>query len=52
MGRREWLTVFYGTVFPWALSGLVSPDGVRQAIMIAAHGLGHLFGVPPAQLMP
>ncbi len=52
MGRREWLTIFYGTVFSWALSGLVSPDNVRQAITLAAHGLAHLFGVPPAQLMP
>jgi hypothetical protein len=50
MGRRDWLTVYYGTVFGWALNGLVSPDGARQALMTAAHALGHIFGHPMPQL--
>jgi hypothetical protein len=51
-GRQEWLKLFYGTALSWALGGLVSPDGVRQVIMLAAHGLGHLFGTSLPQLPP
>jgi hypothetical protein len=50
MGRRDWLTVFYGTVFGWALNGLVSPDGARQALMTAAHAFGQIFGHPLPQI--
>lgn len=52
LGRRDWLTIFYGAIFAWALDHLISPDGVRQVIMLAAHGFGHLFGASPGQLMP
>jgi hypothetical protein len=50
MGRRDWLTIFYGTVFGWALNGLVSPDGARQALMMAAHAFGQIFGHPMPQI--
>jgi hypothetical protein len=50
MGRRDWLTIFIGTIFGWALNGLVPPEGVRQALALAAHGLGHLFGGGVPQL--
>lgn len=50
MGRRDWLTIFYGTVFGWALTALVAPDGARQAIMMATHGLGYMFGHSLPQL--
>jgi len=52
LGRRDWLSIFYGTVFSWGLSGLISPDTVKQTIVLALHGLGHLFGAPPPQLGP
>jgi hypothetical protein len=52
MGRREWLTVFYGTALTLGLIEFVSPGGVQQAIALVAHGIGHLFGTPPPQLGP
>jgi hypothetical protein len=50
LGRRDWLTIFLGTMFTWTLEGLVPPEGLREALMIAAHGLGHLFGGGVPQL--
>lgn len=44
MGRRDWLNIFIGTIFGWALNGLVPPEGVREVLTMATHGLGHLFG--------
>jgi hypothetical protein len=50
MGRRDWLNIFIGTIFGWALNGLVPPEGVREVLFVAAHGLGHLFGGGMPQL--
>jgi hypothetical protein len=44
MGRRDWLNIFYGAVFSWALTALVSPDSAREVLIAAAQGLGDLFG--------
>jgi hypothetical protein len=50
MGRRDWLNIFYGGIFSWALTGLVPPEGVREVLAIASQGLGHLFGGGVPQL--
>jgi hypothetical protein len=50
MGRRDWLNIFVGTIFSWALTGLAPPEGVREVLALAAHGLGHLFGGGVPQL--
>lgn len=50
MGRRDWLNIFIGGIFSWALTGLVPPEGVREVLAIASHGLGHLFGGGVPQL--
>jgi hypothetical protein len=50
MGRRDWLNIFIGGIFSWALTGLVPPEGVREVLAIASHALGHLFGGGVPQL--
>jgi hypothetical protein len=44
MGRRDWLNIFYGSVFSWALTSLISPTAAREVIFAVAHGIGHFFG--------
>jgi hypothetical protein len=50
MGRRDWLNIFIGGIFGWALNGIVPPEGVREVLALTAHGLGHLFGGAVPQL--
>jgi hypothetical protein len=55
MGRRDWLNIFIGGIFGWALNGLVPPEGVREVLALAAHGLAHLpsdgeLEAPPGEL--
>jgi hypothetical protein len=50
MGRRDWLNIFYGTIFAWALTALIPPDGVREVLIVTAHGIEHLFGGELPQL--
>jgi hypothetical protein len=47
MGRRDWLTIFLGTMFTWTLEGLIPPEGLREGLAFAANTLGHLFGRMP-----
>jgi hypothetical protein len=50
LGRREWLTIFLGTIFTWTLEGLIPPAGAREVLTLAAQTLGHLFGGGVPQL--
>jgi hypothetical protein len=50
LGRRDWLNIFLGTLFGWALNGLVPPQGIREVLALASHTIGHLFGGSVPQL--
>ena len=52
IGRKDWLMAFNGAVFSLFLTDLITPDTAQHVIMMAVHGLGHLFGIggPPPHL--
>jgi len=52
MGRKDWFALFSGAVFSLVLTDLVTPDTAQHIVLIAIHGLGHLFGIggPPPHL--
>ena len=54
IGRKDWLLAFNGAVFSLILTDLVTPQTAQHIIMMAIHGLSHLFGIggPPPQLPP
>jgi hypothetical protein len=54
MGRKDWITVLNGAVFSLILADLITPDTAQNVILMALHGIGHLFGVggPPPHLPP
>jgi hypothetical protein len=45
IGRKDWIMMFNGAVFSLILSDLAPPAGAQHILMLALHGLGHLFGV-------
>lgn len=49
LGRKDWLLLFYGTMFGLIVDSLLMPEAVRNIIKITFHGLVHLFGggTPP-----
>jgi hypothetical protein len=53
IGRKDWLLLFGGALFSLILSAMVPPDVVQHSLIMAAQGLGHLFGpAPPPGLPP
>jgi hypothetical protein len=54
IGRKDWMTLFYGTLFSLIVSGVLTPEIVQHLLVLVFHGLGHLFGfeaiphLPPA----
>lgn len=54
MGRKDWLLLFNGAVFSLILSDLIPPQAAQHVLLMALHGLGHLFGMggPPPHLPP
>jgi hypothetical protein len=52
MGRKDWLLLFNGAVFSLILSDLIPPQAAQHILLMALHGLGHLFGIggPPPHL--
>jgi len=50
MGRKDWLLLFLGTLFPLIISGFLPPDVVKHILIMIAQGLGHLFGGGSAQI--
>jgi hypothetical protein len=52
MGRREWMTLFYGTLFTLILSGVLTPETVQHILALVFHGLGHFFGVEVTPQLP
>jgi len=54
IGRKDWLMAFNGAVFSLMLADLITPDTAQHVILMALHGLSHLFGIggPPPHLPP
>jgi len=44
MGRKDWLVLFNGAVVSLILTDTITPDIAQHVILMAIHGLGHLFG--------
>jgi hypothetical protein len=47
IGRKDWLMTFNGAVFSLVLSDLIPPSAAQNILIVAVHGLGHLFGITP-----
>jgi hypothetical protein len=54
LGRKDWFVLFNGAVFSLILTDTITPDTAQHIIMMAIHGLSHLFGMGggPLQLPP
>jgi hypothetical protein len=53
LGRKDWLMAFNGSVFSLLLADLITPKSGQHVILMAIHGLGHLFGFGgPPPLLP
>jgi predicted Zn-dependent protease with MMP-like domain len=54
LGRKDWITLFNGAVFSLILTDTITPDTAQHIILMALHGIGHLFGIggPPPHLPP
>lgn len=52
IGRKDWITLFNGAVFSLVLTDLITPPTAQHVILMALHGIGHLFGIggPPPPL--
>ena len=45
MGRKDWITLFNGAVFSLILTDTITPDTAQHIILMAVHGISHLFGI-------
>ena len=45
MGRKDWITLFNGAVFSLILTDTITPDTAQHIILMALHGISHLFGI-------
>lgn len=54
VGRKDWLMMFYGTIFTLVVTALVPQDAVSHIINMTLHGLWGVFGFggPPPALPP
>jgi hypothetical protein len=52
VSRKDWRLMFWGTVTSSVASDLLPAPAAQHIFMLAAHGLGHLFGMggPPLPL--
>ncbi len=52
LGRKDWLVLFNGAVFSLILADLIPPQAAQHILVLALHGIGHLFGLggPPTPL--
>jgi hypothetical protein len=44
LGRKDWLLLFYGVIFTLIITDLLTPAVAQHILMMALHGLEHLFG--------
>lgn len=52
VGRLDWKNLLLGAFLTQVAYGVLPGSVVRDALVIAGHVLGHLFGVGPAPLPP
>jgi hypothetical protein len=53
IGRKDWLLLFAGVMFSVIVTDLLPPGVVQHVLMMAFHGLDHLFGgLPPPPKLP
>ena len=45
ISRKDWILLFSGSIFTLIIAGTVTPDIAQHVMMMAFHGLGHLFYV-------
>jgi hypothetical protein len=45
-GRKDWLNIFYGTIFSYILSTALPPEFARNLFFTLLGGIGHFFGLP------
>ncbi len=52
IGRKDWLMMFYGTVFNQMVTDTITPQVAQHIFVLVVHGLGHFFGSggPPLHL--
>ena len=43
ISRKDWILLFSGSIFTLIIAGTVTPDIAQHVMMMAFHGLGHLF---------
>jgi hypothetical protein len=43
LGRKDWILLFGGAVFSLILTDAITPDIAQHILMLAGHGLEHLF---------
>lgn len=43
LGRKDWILLFGGAVFSLILTDVITPDIAQHILMLAVHGLEHLF---------
>ena len=54
IGRKDWLILFYGSVFSLILADIITPQTAENVLIFLICGLGHLFGIggSPAPPLP
>lgn len=52
VGRKDWQLLFCGVMFTVIVTGLLPPEAVQHILIMALHGLEHLFSVGSRPLLP
>jgi hypothetical protein len=54
IGRKDWLLLFYGTLFNLLLTDFLPPHAAQHILVSVLLSLGHLFGIggPPPSIPP
>jgi hypothetical protein len=50
LGRKDWILLFAGGIFSLILTNVITPDIAQHILMMATHGLEHLFASAPRSI--
>jgi hypothetical protein len=50
LGRKDWILLFAGGIFSLILTDVITPDIAQHILMMATHGLAHLFASAPRSI--
>jgi len=50
LGRKDWILLFAGGIFSLILTDVITPDIAQHILMMATHGLEHLFTSAPRSI--